>query len=156
MLNNVSNGVNRMVRNVVINHPNSWECQVFKKIVNRANPQTIGGMGVLNSDDEDDVSWELLGSGYALSADMFSPSSMTDRLDANNGFSDEARYLIEPENPAGTTDGFSVAKHNVIYIIVSELVRVAYEIVDIETVSNIPPFVFRYVTNRRADLDIMP
>lgn len=146
----------------MLNHPNSWECHVYKKIVNRVGGSvvgglpTIGGMGVLSSDDEDDISWELVGMGYALQADMSQPSIMMDRLDANNGFSDDPRFLIEPEKPSGMPGFFEVRKHYVVYIVITDEVKLAFEVVDIEAVTNIPPFTIRYVTNRRADLDVMP
>ena len=53
MLTNVPSAVNRMARNVVINHPNTWECQVFRKRVTRTDGApvgglpTMGGLGVL-------------------------------------------------------------------------------------------------------------
>lgn len=161
MLNNVSNSQNRMNRNIVINHPNSWECHVYRKILNRNDEPlsggipTIGGMGVISSDDEEDISWELVGIGYALQVEAFQPSVMMDRIDANNGFENEIRYLIEPEEPSGMPGYFDIRKNYVFQIIISDNVKLAHEIVNIETVSNIPPFVTRYVTNRRADLDII-
>jgi hypothetical protein len=150
-----------MIRNVVINHPNAWECHVYRKVINRSDEPmsggipTIGGMGVISSDDEEDISWELVGIGYALQVEPFQPSVMMDRVDANNGFENEIRYLVEPEEPSGMPGYFEIRKNYVIQIIISDNVKLAHEIVNIETVSNIPPFVTRYVTNRRADLDII-
>ncbi|MCP5245682.1 MAG: hypothetical protein H6937_06965 [Burkholderiales bacterium] len=161
MLNNVPSGINRMRRNVVINHPNTWECQVFKKIVNRSGEPvvgglpTLGGMMVLSSEDEEDVDWEHVGNGYALQAETFSPASMMDRQDANIGAT-EVRYLIEPESPEGMEGHFFISKHFVIYLVISDDVRVAYEVVDIETVMDVSPYATRYVMNRRADLDLLP
>ena len=160
MLTNVPSGVNRMARNIVINHPNSFECQMYRKSVDRDNESeamgmpTIGGLGVISAEDEEDISYDHLGSGYALQAEPFSPSSMFERQDANNGFSNELRFLIEPEQPTGVEGNFTPRKGDVMYIVISEDVRLAYEVVDIETVMNIAPFAMRYVVNRRGDLDI--
>ncbi len=160
MLNNVPGAVNRMTRNIVINHPNTWECQVFRKTVNRGGESmsgglpTLGGIGVMAADDEEDVSFELVGIGYALQAEMFSASSMMDRQDANNGFAGEFRFLIEPEEPTGMLGDFTIKKRDVFYLVISDDVKLAFEIVDVETVINIPPFAMRYVANRRGDLDI--
>ena len=162
MLNSVPNAINRLTRNVVINHPNSLECQVFRKVITRESSTeermggllNMGGLGVLDSEDEESIEFNHLGNGYALRADTFSASPMMDRRDANNGFGDEFRFLIEPESPSGVEGYFDIRKGDVMYIVLSDEVRLAYEIVGIETVSDIPPFVTRYVANRRADIDL--
>jgi hypothetical protein len=46
----------------------------------------------------------------------------------------------------------------VLYLLLGEgenAPKVAYEIVEVEAVVNVPPFVPRYVVNRRDDLDII-
>lgn len=160
MLNNVPGSINRIARNIVINHPNSWECQVYRKSVDRANEpnamgiSTLGGLGVMNADDEEDISWDHIGNGYALQAESFMPSPMMDRGDANNGANNEFRFLIEPEQPTGMPGNFTIRKRDVIFIVISDEVRLAFEIIDIETVMNISPFATRYIANRRDDLDI--
>lgn len=160
MLNNVPNSVNRMTRNIVINHPNTWECQVYRKAVDRSNEPvamgmpTLGGLGVMSADDEEDISWDYIGSGYALQAESFMPSPMMDRQDANNGINNEFRFLIEPEQPTGMPGNFTIRKRDVVFIVISDDVRLAFEIVDIETVMNISPYATRYVANRRDNLDL--
>ena len=160
MLTNVPKAINRMARNIVINHPNSFECQLYRKSVNRTNESTvsgmptIGGLGVISAEDEEDISYDFLGSGYALQAEPFSPSTMMERQDSNNGFANEFRFLIEPEQPTGADGSFMIKKGDVMLIVISDDVRLAYEIVEPETVMNISPFAMRYVTNRRGDLDI--
>lgn len=160
MLTNVPTGINRMARNIVINHPNSFECQMYRKSVDRANESvvsgmpTIGGLGVISAEDEENISYDLLGNGYALQAEPFSPSSIMERQDANNGFANEFRFLIEPEQPTGAVGSFMIKKGDVMLIVISDDVRLAYEVVDTETVMNISPFAMRYVTNRRGDLDL--
>lgn len=155
MLNNVPIVINRMVRNVVINHPNSANVVCIRKVVAVPSDETlvaglptIGGLGVISSYDESDITWTPLGNGFALRADKFEPSLMMDREDANNGEGDEFRYLIEPETPGA----FTLQKDDAFYIIIGP-VRLAYEIINIETTSNIPPFTLRYICNRRNDID---
>lgn len=159
MLTNVPNAVNRMARNVVVNHPNTMECQVFRKIVTRAGSTigglpTMGGLGVIDSDDEEQIEFSHIGNGYALQAESFMPSPMMDRRDANNGSASEFKFMIEPEHPAGDTGTFEPKTHDVFYLVMSESVKVAFEIVGVETVLNIPPYSMRYIANRRGDLDI--
>lgn len=155
MLNNVPNAINKLARNVVINHPNSINCVMVRKRVTRAanasvgGLPTIGGMAVISSDDEESIEWDLLGNGYAMQvAGEFQPSAMMDRQDANNGIEDEFRFLLEPE----TAGEFEPKKNDVFYLIISDVVRLAFEIIRVETTSNIPPYTQRYVCNRRDDL----
>ncbi|WP_171304463.1 hypothetical protein [Acinetobacter proteolyticus] len=117
---------------------------------------TMGGAMVLSIDDEPDVNWSMIGLGYALVADQFQPSIMMDRGDANNGNGDEFRFLIEPDLEP-TEGGFEPKKNDVFYVVLGDIQdekapRIAYEIIFIETIVNVPPFVPRYVCNRRDDL----
>lgn len=160
MLNNVPMGINAMARNVIINHPNAFNCEVYRRQVLRPDPQaggapTLGGMMVLSADDEQEIEWSLVGLGYALPSEQFQAASMMDRRDANNGYGEEFRFLIEPEEMIGSPGGFEIKKNDVIYLVLGEgpeAPRLAYEIVDVEAVVNVPPYVPRYVANRRDDL----
>lgn len=160
MLNNVPIAVSKMARNVIINHPNTWECQLYRKSVNRVGGAlvgglpTLGGMAVLNSEDEYDITFTHLGNGFALEAEMFQPSAMMDRQDANNGANTEFKFLIEPEMMSGMPGHFDVRNSDVMVLILADSVRLAFEIVGVETTLNIPPYVTRYIANRRGDLDI--
>lgn len=161
MLNNIPKGINAITRNVVIRHPNTFNCEFYRRDINRLEPvvgerQTMGGMMVLSVDDEVDISWTLIGIGYALVADVFQPSGMMDRMDANNGTGDEFRFLIESEKEA-FEGGFEPKKNDVFYIVLGDIQdedapRLAYEIIGVETTVNVPPYVPRYVCNRRDDL----
>ena len=152
-LTGVPSAINKAVRATVINHPLTSNCSIVRKKVNRVGGPvvgglpTLGGLGVLNSEDESDIEWEPLGNGYMLPADPFSPSQMMDRQDANNGSIPELRFLIEPENEGE----FALKKYDVCFQIIGN-VRLAFEIVSVETTSNVPPFTERYVCNRRDDM----
>jgi len=162
MLINIPAAVNSAARNVIINHPNTFEAQVFRKRVTRTDAAgagglpTLGGLGVLDSEDETEVVYDHLGNGFAFPVDAFSPSSMMGQHDANNGSGAEFRYLVEPFEPSGMPGWFDLRKHDVLYIVLHDLVKLAYEVVDIETTLNIPPYSMRYVTNRRGDMDVLP
>jgi len=43
---------NSMARNIVLNHPNSYNAIIRRKQVNRTNSATLGGMAVIDSEDE--------------------------------------------------------------------------------------------------------
>jgi hypothetical protein len=163
MLHNVPQGIRRLSRNVVLNHPNSWACQVFRKVVDRAAPgqmgglPTLGGLGVLSDEDEDEFHYDYLGEGYALQAEAFTPAQMMDRNDANNGAVPEIRFLIEPAAPSGMPGWFEVKERDVVYLVIADngedSVKIAYEVVVVETPVNISAMPVRYVMNRRADCD---
>ncbi|MGL6348882.1 MAG: hypothetical protein ACRC2U_03300 [Aeromonas sp.] len=164
MLNNVPMGINSMARNVIINHPNTFNCEVYRRTLQRTGPEeggmpTLGGMMVLTNEDESEIEWELAGLGFALSAEAFQTSGMVDRRDATFGGLEEFRFLIEPEHRLGDPGGFAINKGDVIYLLIGAgdmAAKIAHEIVDIESTVNVPPYVSRFVTNRRADLDLMP
>jgi hypothetical protein len=156
MLNNVPEAVNRMTRNIVINHPNTFNAIMFRKRVLRTGSTigglpTLGGLAVINADDEENVTWDLLGNAYAMKAEPYSQGTMMDRQDANDGGIQEFRYLIEPEILDGLPGGFAVKKNDVMYLVLGD-VRLAYEVVAIETTSDIPPYTQRYTCNIRDDL----
>ena len=131
MLNNVPGAINRMARNVVTNHPNTFNCQLFRKTVTRtaaesvAGNPTMGGLGVLDSMDEEQFEYTFLGNGYALHADGFAPAPMVKRGDANIGHADEFRFLIEPEEPSGHPDWFDVRSHDVMHLLLGEYEQAA-------------------------------
>ena len=156
MLTNVPEGINRLARATVINHPNCWGGFVLRKALNRTAPSTLGGIGVLSAEDEEDFEFAFQGHVYALLADTFSPASMTERGDANIGAVNEMRFLIEPQGEPGQSDWFEIKKGDLFYIVLGiadDSPRIAYEIVGIETPHNVVPFSRRYVVNRRAEMD---
>jgi len=163
MLVNVPTGVNRLARNVIINHPNCYNCEIYRRSYTRGDPAaggmpTIGGMMVLSGEDEAEIEWALVGMGFAVPAEQFAPAAMMDRMDAHNSEGEEFRYLIEPEIPIGETDGFEPRKNDVFYLRLGSgdsPPRVAFEIVTVETLVNLPPYVPRYVSVRRDDLDLI-
>lgn len=162
MLTSVPTAINRMLRNVVLNHPNSFNCQVFRKTVTRAAPvvsgaPTLGGMGVMSSEDEEQIEYAWVGNGYALQAESFQASAMMEQGDANNGSGTEFRLLVEPEEPTGMPGNFIPQKNDVVYLLLGVepgSPKIAFEIVGIEAVLNIPPFCTRFIANRRDDLHI--
>ncbi|MGL5948121.1 MAG: hypothetical protein ACRCYV_03545 [Aeromonas sp.] len=164
MLHNVPAGINTMARNVIINHPNAFNFELYRRALLRPAPEvggqpTLGGMMVLSSEDEEAISWAFIGLGYALSAEAFAPASMVDRRDATYGGLDELRFLLEPEAMLGDAGGFAIEKGDVIYLLLGAgegVAKVAYELVGVESTLNMAPYVSRYITNRRADLDVLP
>ena len=162
MLTNVPTAVSRMARNVVLNHPNSYNCQVFRKVVTRPGADVgglpvLGGLGVLSSDDEEQFAYAWVGNGYALQVEAFQPAAMMDRGDANNGAGAEFKLLIEPEDAAGQPGHFTPGKNDVVYLLLGDSpapAKLAFEVVGVEAVLNIPPYTTRFIVNRRDDLHV--
>ncbi len=160
MLGNVPAAINRMARSVVINHPYSFNVQVFRKTVTRTEVETmgglptLGGLGVLDSNDEAEFNYSWIGNGFALPAEPFQPSPMMDRQDAHNhGSGMEFRFLIEPEE----AEGFRLKSHDVFYLLLGDdpaPAKLAFEVALVEAVINLPPFCRRYVAHRRDDLHV--
>jgi len=147
VLNNVPTAINSMARNVVLNHPNAYNVVIMRKQVNRAGGATIGGMAVMDSEDEDDISYSLLGNAFALQTETYADGFMMERLDAAQSGASEERYLIEPE----ILGAFTIKKHDIMYKIIGN-VRLAYEINNIEATGNIAPYNYRYVCNISDEL----
>ena len=163
MLTNVPTAINRTLRNVLINHPNTCSCEVYRKVVTRpggaGSPPTLGGLGVLDSMDEEQFEYEFLGRGLAMPAEggSFAPAPMVRRGDANIGAEDVFRYAVVPEEPEGQPGWFSLRTHDVLYLLLGtgpSPPKLAFEVLGEETTSNIPPFTTRYITARRDDLHV--
>jgi hypothetical protein len=161
MLNQVPNALAQMARQVVLNHPNRWDVSVFRKRVNRHDePEddsmghlpTLGGLGVLDSEDEEDVTWDFVGHGVMLRTEAYQASKMTDRRDATNSEGAEITVMIEPEDDPGEPGWFKPKNHDIVDVWLGDNVKIAYEIIAVESVVDIPPYVPRYVMNRRDDL----
>lgn len=165
MLCNVPSAINRLTRNIVINHPNSWRCQIFRKQtqIHNVGKDTIGGLGVLSTEDADDITYEYLGGGYALKAEAFNSSAqLVNNYDANIGEDGKTQYLflIEPDAIAGESNYFQIKERDIMMLVIHEnaendtMIKLAYEIVGMETTTDIPPFCTRYICNKRSEADI--
>jgi hypothetical protein len=163
MLHNVPQAISRMARNVVLNHPNTYNCEVYRKVTLRqgeatvAGNPTLGGLTVLNSADEEDYEYRHLGDGYALPAEAFGPAPLMDRRDADTGSGEEFRFIIEPEGQAGSSEWFEPRITDVVYLLLGDgpnPARLAFEVVGLETTTHIAPYTARYITNRRDDLHL--
>jgi hypothetical protein len=104
MLNTVPEQLTKMARSVVINHPNAWNCEAYRKKMLRIDPvtqiggiPTLGGLSVLDSEDESAIEWEWIGNGFALQAEPYQPSPMMGTGNAVNNTAIELRFLIVPE-----------------------------------------------------------
>lgn len=154
MLNNVPLAVRRAARAVTLNHPNRMSCTVYRKVVTRTAPDslgglpTLGGLGVLDDEDEADFDYQPLGDAQLVIVGVYQGGSRSDDntlLDNPNTSQQEA--LIEPV----TENAFSLKKHDLVCVVIGEAV-LPYEITDITGTVNIPPFTQKYVLQLRDEL----
>jgi hypothetical protein len=148
MLTTIPDAINKMTRQVILNHPSHYRCAIIRATATRSEPlsghlPTLGGLGVLLADDEDALAFAQIGTGWLLPADPYAAAPMTDKLDAENGAAGEVTFLIAPEDPA-----LVVAKNDIIYRYHDYGVTQAFTVVDIRAQIAIPPFCLRYVCNR--------
>jgi hypothetical protein len=161
MLTMVAAGVNMMAREVIMHHPNTMNVEVYRREVTRTNPSTggmgtLGGMGMMSSTDEDEITWAFVGHGYGLPAAENDATTMRELGDVPDERADDVRWLLEPEDPIGEPGGFEIRKDDVFFVVWGvgdDAPRTAYEITAVETMVRVPPFVPRYVCVPRDDLD---
>lgn len=167
MLTNIPTAQAQCMRNMLIMHPNSMNCIALRKQIKRTAAShmggipTIGGMGVLSSEDETDIEYQLLGNGYAMQVEMSAAMpTMMDRGDANNSDGEEFRFLIEPEAEPGANDYFTLKEGDVFFVLIGNdpavQVKLAYEVARREATVGIPPYNSRIVAIRRDDLSEYP
>lgn len=154
MLNNVPLAIRRSVRAVTLNHPNRMTCTVYRKVVTRVAPTmigglpTLGGLGVLEDDDEADFEYQSLGDGVVVMLQVYQGGFRSDDnslLDNPNTSQQEA--FIEPL----IDNAFTPKKHDLVSIVMGDAV-LPYEITDITGTVNIPPFTQKYVLQLRDEL----
>jgi len=166
MLNNVPAAINTASRQVVLRHPNAQVCHVFKKTINRVvteDPEelgghpTIGGMGVLDSEDEADYDYDTeRGEGRILFTGIYTPTI--------GGTTDDDLGAIYPEPPLealiesignpGTSEHFESEKHDMIMVYPGGDFVIPYEIVGVTPTTGIPPYTRKYYLNPRADMAV--
>lgn len=164
MLSNVALSVSHATRQVVLRHPNTMDCTVWRKRVTRVevNPDTglpsemggaptLGGMGVLRSEDEDDFEYDELGAGKCMFCGVFQPTDQVDRDDAVLQQIMQEAQVESVAAPAAV--GYFLADVGDMVLITPGLGTVlAFEVATLTGVANIPPYVRKLVLNPRDDL----
>lgn len=162
MLTNVPKGVNRAVRMSVIRHPNAMNCTLWKKQINRApdsTPETfggmptVGGMGVLDAEDEADYTYVELGDARIVFTDRYMAST-SNTIDTENGLNYAAEprealieCVIEPGKPGWVMPD----KPQVVSCFPGNGVVVTYQIVGTTGNIEIPPYTRKYLLNPLND-----
>jgi hypothetical protein len=164
MLSNVAVAVSNSTRQVVLRHPNTMPCTVWRKKIIRVevNPETdlpsemggsptLGGMGVLRSEEEDDFEYIQLGTGKCLFCGIFQP---TDQVERDNALLQSPMQEAQVECDAEPgTEGYFFADTTDMVIIEPGLgTALVYDVATLTGVANIPPYIRKLVLNPRDDL----
>ena len=160
MLNNIAIAVNKANRQRTLREPNAIDCVLFTKRVDRVGEgtafdgaQTLGGAGMLSSEDEVNYSWVVacdarirFAQGFAAPLGNMSDSGR--RLD----FEDQVlEASIEPVPNPGTKGYVLPDRQMLVAVLVGGGVIVNYQIVDVTGNLNISPYTRTYLLNPRPD-----
>lgn len=166
MLNNVPVQINRAARQVVLRHPNSMNCSLWKKVILRANNPaedfgglpTIGGAGVLDSEDEADYTYEFLADAKVVFTGQYMAvsSNTIDTEDGLNYGEMPLEALIECTGDPATAEWVMPDKPMVVTVFPGNGVVVPYQIVGTTGNVNIPPYTRKYVMNPLSDSESWP
>lgn len=161
MINQVSEAVSRATRAVVLKHPNSMECQVYRKVVKRTNPTgetmggapTLGGMGVLSSEDEPDFEYQPVGSARVLFSAFGQDLDIVDRDD---GVALPVGVVAAQIEALDNTQ-FTPEKYDLLACMPGGGVLIGFEVVGLSTSINIYPYTRKYAVAPRDELhDLAP
>lgn len=155
MLNAVPEQIARALRQMVLKNPNSMPCLVFRKRVNRVSDSNVGGnpgiagVGVLDSEDEADFSFEELGEAKLLFAGSYMAAE-GNIIDSDDGViyaQDAMMCSVEPV----VEGAFEVGKHDMLQVMPGMGFIMPYEVVAQTSPTSIPPYVRKLVVEPRAD-----
>ena len=162
MLNNVPTQINRSSRLVTLRHPNSMDCTIYRTVVKRTDTGTMGGMptlgglGVLDSEDEADYEYQEVGDAKIVFTGQFQTQgnnwSETDDYLIGSEMPLEAliECVLEPSDPAF----FIPANRDMVMVMPGAGIVIPYEIMGESGNVNIPPYTKKYALSPRADSDV--
>lgn len=162
MLTNVPLGVAHSTRRVVLHHPNTMKCYVWRKRVLRTEigaggvpsemggAATLGGMGVLRNEDEAEFDYQLVGEARVLFAGVQQPASINDSDSAPEAAIQEAQIacLAAPSSE----DFFEADNQDLIAVDLGLGVVMAFTVEDVTGSVLIPPYTRKYMLQPRDEL----
>lgn len=161
MLTTVPSAVRRSSRIVTLRHPNAMDCTVWRKTITRPadGPEetmgdlpTLGGMGVLDGEDEAEFEFTEIGDARILMAGVADMSGMQWN-DADTG-------LVPGQMPVEATIEFVdddlaatdyVRKPDLISVEPGGGIVLHFEVLGELSSVNIPPYTRRYALAQRSD-----
>jgi hypothetical protein len=154
-------------RTVTLKHPNSVDCVLFRKQVLRTADETLGGLptlgglGVLKSEDEPDYEYVRIGTGKILITGRYEGgAALTDRGDAvvPEEAQQEAQIVCVDEVVDGVQQpGPEPQKGDLVGMMPGGGVLIGFEIVGQVSGVSIYPYVSKWVISPRDELhDLEP
>jgi hypothetical protein len=164
VLTQVPQAVNHQTRMVTLYHPNAMDCTVWRKQVLRTeiDPKTgqdsyeigaptLGGLGVLRSEDEDSYEYVELGAGKCLFCGQFQPSDVSERDDGLIQANAQEAQIESLASPSDTSH-FVADTNDLVVVSLGMGAVMAFEVAAITGSVNIPPYNRKLVLNQRDDL----
>lgn len=149
-------------RTVTLKHPNSVECVVYRKVLKRTADDsmgglpTLGGLGVLKSEDEPDFEYTLLAPGKILILNRYEGGSdMTDRVDAitpSEPMQEAQIVCLDVEVDGIKQPGPEPQKGDLVGMMPGGGVLVGFEIVGLTGSVAIYPYATKFVIAPRDEL----
>lgn len=164
LANRLADGRAKLHRKNVLLHPFAFSGVVLRKKVDRPSNgmigglPTLGGLAVLSSEDEENISYDYVGNVKVIERDQFLGSAMVDLKDTMLGPTDTIAFLIELDDDSYKEKPFDLKTRDVFYLFFGEDIKTAtkkaYEIIKIEGAYNLAPTIAVYQCNRRAEMDL--
>jgi hypothetical protein len=150
----IARRINEAADAVTLKHPFALDCTIYRKVVKRAadstmgGAPTLGGLGVLSPDDEDQYEYEEVGEAKLLITDRFEGD--IDTTDREDGYVPPA--MQQANIVATSLPKFAIEKYDVAAAMPGGGVVVAFEILRLPTTTSIYPYTTKFVIAPRDDL----
>jgi hypothetical protein len=161
MLTQVPNGLRQANRIMVLRHPNAVDALVFRRSVTRTagagagnagGLPTLGGLTVMDSEDEPEVSYIELGQAKVLFTGAYERQTINDRRDAPEA-APLGEALIEPTSAPAA---FDIRDGDMVHVLPGLGTVIPFEVTNVINTVNIPPYVPRYELSAQGDLLFVP
>jgi hypothetical protein len=156
MINDVPRRVMEAANTVALKHPNSMDATIYRKVFKRTNAggetmgglPTLGGLGVLTPEDEDQFEYKEVGEAKLLVVSRFDGEvDTTDREDSVVPGTDMQEALI-----ASVGTAFEIKKYDLVAAMPGGGVVIAFEVLKLPSTVTIYPYTTKYVIAPRDDL----
>lgn len=160
MLSNVPNAIRTATRQMVMKHPNAYDCEVFRKASPRtfgADGQTLGGMptlggmAVMNNDDEAEVDYVPLGPARMLFTGVMQPIKLADSRDFPESAPTGEAMVVPAEE-----DAFELRNGDLVVATPGSGVGIPYTVTNVLTMLHIPPYVQRVELSQQGEAAFDP
>ncbi|MEY2875812.1 MAG: hypothetical protein RLZZ373_3183 [Pseudomonadota bacterium] len=165
MLTQVPAAISSASRLVVLRHPNSFPCSVWRKVFTRTEIDpatgqpgtlggmpTLGGMEVLTGTDEAEFEYQPLGDGRAMFLGRYQPDDLLERGNATLQ-QVEQRALVESLAEPGDAGSFAVQTGDLVAILPGMGVVLAFSVERRNGVIGIPGYPSEVILSPRDELD---